>query len=378
MTGRGRRGRASTRRSRTPRVRRSAPLVLAIFCVGAGIGALIIALSHHAGARRVTVERVVTSAKATTAPSSRPTHIAPSGPTKHQAPHHVPVARIPVQSISVATRILRFVDPTRVIQTATGQTVPRIITTIVRYPVLAATGAIGLSDPRASGAPFPLIVFGHGFAVTPAPYSRLLDAWTKAGYVVAAPVFPLENAAAPGGPNEKDLINQPEDMSLVITRLLAAARDRTGPFTGLIDTNHVAVAGQSDGGDTALAAAYDPSVRDHRVGAAMILSGAEDPFAPAFPVDGPPLLATQGTADTVNLPSLTESFYATASRPKFLLKLIGAGHQPPYTQPGPELRTVERMTIAFLDDYFKGKSAALQRYRSAGTAGPGSILNAQP
>jgi dienelactone hydrolase len=372
LIGRGPTSRASTRRSRAPRVRRSAPLVFAIFVVGAGIGALIIALSHHAGAKRVLVRRVVTAAMPTTATSP---------PAKHRASHRSPALRVrPGRSVSVGVRVLEFVDPTRTIQTGTGQAAPRVITTIVRYPVITRTGATGLSDLQASGGPFPLIVFGHGFAVTPEPYSRLLDAWTRAGYVVAAPVFPLENAGAPGGPNEKDLVNQPADMSLVITRLLSAARARSGPFAGLIDIRHVAVTGQSDGGDTALAVAYDPSVRDRRVGAAMILSGAEDPFAPAFafPLNGPPLLATQGTADTINPPNLTDSFYASAARPKFLLKLIGTGHQPPYTQPGPQLRNVEHITIAFLDYYFKGKSAALQRYISAGTAGPQSILIAEP
>ncbi len=79
--------------------------------------------------------------------------------------------------------------------------------TVIRYPT------------RATG-PLPLIVFGHGFAVTPAYYFRLLRAWARAGYVVAAPVFPLENANAPGGPNESDLVNQPRDMSFVITSML--------------------------------------------------------------------------------------------------------------------------------------------------------------
>ena len=76
--------------------------------------------------------------------------------------------------------------------------------------------------------PFPLIVFGHGFAVTPAPYAALLRAWARAGYVVAAPVFPLGNANAPGGPNERDLVNQPRDMSFVITRIWRPAAARSG------------------------------------------------------------------------------------------------------------------------------------------------------
>jgi predicted dienelactone hydrolase len=241
----------------------------------------------------------------------------------------------------------------------------------VRYPVLAGAA-------RAAG-PFPLIVFGHGFAVTPRPYSLLLDAWTRAGFVVAAPVFPLENANAPAGPDEKDLPNQPRDMSLVISWLTAASRQGRGRLAGMLNPRQIAVTGQSDGGDTALAAAYDPAVRDQRIGAAMILSGAEDPFAAPFTMaqNGPPLLAVQGTADTINPPDSTYSFYRQAAAPKFLLQLIGAGHQPPYTQPGPELDAVKRTTIAFLDAVFKGRSGplrALLAHRGRGLTGLGGDL----
>lgn len=263
-----------------------------------------------------------------------------------------------------------MVDPSRTITTPSG-TVRRAFKTIIRFPVITS----GRTLPGQDG-PFPVVVFGHGFSVSPQPYSDLLDAWTRAGYVVAAPVFPLENVNAPGGPNERDLVNQPRDMSLVISELLAAA----GPLARLIDPVHVAVAGQSDGGDTALAAAYDPTVRDPRINAAVILSGAEDPFTAPFtmPRDGPPLLAIQGTADTINPPDMTYSFFREATPPKFLLRLPGAGHQPPYTQPGPDLTAVERMSIAFLNYYLKGKPGFLQSIVSARTAGGDSVLTSVP
>ena len=161
-----------------------------------------------------------------------------------------------------------------------------------------------------AGGPFPLVVFGHGFAVTPATYYRLLHAWAQAGYVVAAPVFPLENAHAPGGPNESDLVNQPRDMRFVISTLLSSR----GPFAGLIDPHAVAVTGQSDGGETALAVAYDRRFADARVRAAVILSGARLPggrLRPAAP--GLALLATQGTADTINRPESTPTRSSTPS-----------------------------------------------------------------
>jgi cephalosporin-C deacetylase-like acetyl esterase len=144
----------------------------------------------------------------------------------------------------------------------------------------------------------------------------------------------------------------------------------------MIDFGRIAVAGQSDGGDTALAAAYDPSVRDTRIKAAVILAGAQDPFVRPFamPRDGPPLLAIQGTADTINPPDMTYAFYNQAAPPKYLLKLLGAGHQPPYTEPGPDLTIVGHMTLAFLNRYLKGRSPGLVRYTAAGSAGPGSVF----
>jgi predicted dienelactone hydrolase len=259
---------------------------------------------------------------------------------------------------------VHVVDPQRTI-TVGGSQVPRSFDVRIRYPV-------GLSGP------FPLIVFGHGFSVTPAPYSDLLNAWARAGYVVAAPVFPLENQNAAGGPNENDLPNQPKDMSLVISSLQSPGDSAQQRVSAMIDPSRIAVSGQSDGGDTALAVAYDQSVRDTRVKAAVILAGAEDPFAHPFtmPAGGPPLLAIQGTADTINPPDQTYAFFGQAARPKYLLKLLGAGHQPPYTEPGQELSEVEKLTLAFLNQYLKGRPAALSGYVASGSVGPDSTLTA--
>lgn len=289
-----------------------------------------------------------------------------------------PPSSSPPSSYAVGLRVLRLVDTSRTIELPNGTSEPRTLYTEVRYPALGAPGGSDLPDApsaRADG-PFPLVIFGHGFDVTPALYARLLQSWARAGYVVAAPVFPLENADAPGGPDESDLINQPADMRFVISRMLAASAG-SGPLAGLIDPKRIAVAGQSDGGDTALAVAYDPAYRDPRVSAAVILSGAEIPGAGgfAFPPGGPPLLATQGTADTVNPPSATNAFFDAAQRPKYLLSLIGAEHLPPYSDQQPQLAIVERVSIAFLDGYLEHRPGVLRRLVSLGSVpGIASIL----
>jgi predicted dienelactone hydrolase len=229
-----------------------------------------------------------------------------------------------------------FVDRTRTIVLPNGTREARPIRTVVRFP-------------ESSGR-HPLIVFAHGYALLPATYSRLLDAWARAGYVVASPIFPLTSADAPRL-DESDLINQPRDVSFVISRLIALSARHDGVLAGKIDSTRIAVAGQSDGGVTALAAAYDQRFRDSRIRAAIVMSGARLGGMGAFPQRGPPLLALQGTADTINAPATTGAYFSVARRPKYLVWLLGAGHLPPYTTEEPQLEVVERVTLAFLGHY---------------------------
>jgi fermentation-respiration switch protein FrsA (DUF1100 family) len=282
---------------------------------------------------------------------------------------------------AVGQRVLRLVDRSRTIRTATGGRVPRTLVTYVRYPALGPPADRDVANAPAATAdrPFPLVVFAHGFAVTPAAYARLLRSWARAGYVVAAPLFPLENAHAPGGPDESDVVNEPADVSFVISSLLAAA-GRPGPLAGLLDPARIAVAGHSDGGEVALAVADSRRRRDQRVGAAIVLSGAEMSavggyeFAPGRP----PLLAVQGTADTSNEPRFTYAFFRAARSPKYLLRLLGAQHLPPYTSQQPQLATVERVTTAFLDGYLGQAPGAAQRLASLGDVAGVSALVADP
>jgi dienelactone hydrolase len=283
---------------------------------------------------------------------------------------------------AVGIRTLTFVDHSRTVTFPGHALGPRTLVTVIRYPAVGPASRVDVrgATPATGAGPFPLVIFGHGFAVTPGPYSALLQAWARAGYVVAAPIFPLENANAPGGPNESDLVNQPRDMSFVISAMLALNRARHGLFSHLITPSEIAVSGQSDGGETALAVAYDRYYMDRRVRAAVILSGAEIPGAGALYFSGtsPPLLASQGTADTTNLPVHTYQFFDAAPRPKFLLTLLGAPHLPPYTTEQPQLGIVERVAIAFLDRYLKHGRGDLRAMGRAGDVRGVATLQADP
>jgi dienelactone hydrolase len=288
----------------------------------------------------------------------------------------------PQPSYAVGLRTLTLTDTSRTIRLSDGRKRPRTLLTYVRYPALGAPGATDVRNapPAGAGAPYPLIVFAHGFDITPAPYGRLLQSWARAGYVVAAPVFPLSNADAPGGPEETDVVNQPRDVSFVISSLLSLAATRGGPLSSLVDPRHVGVAGHSDGGETALAVGYGRRLRDPRVSAVVVLAGAEMSGVGgyAFPAGSPPLFAAQGTADTFNEPRYTYEYFERAHRPKYLLRLLGAEHLPPYTDEQPQLTIVERETLAFFDRYLDDAPVSLSRMLALGDVPGDSTLRAEP
>jgi len=147
----------------------------------------------------------------------------------------------------------------------------------------------------------------------------------------------------------------------VIASLLSANSDPASPLYRMIDPQKVAVIGHSDGGDVSLAVAANSCCRDPAVRAAVILSGAElAGFGGSYFAGGSvPLLAVQGSADTVNVPACSVELYDQAPAPKYYLDVAGAQHQPPYLWPGPTRAGVSTTVIAFLDAYLKSRPSRL-------------------
>jgi dienelactone hydrolase len=217
---------------------------------------------------------------------------------------------------------------------------PRTLATEIRYP--------------AGGGPFPLLMFAPGFLQCGAPYGDLLRTWASAGYVVATVDFPRTDCRVGAGADEADLVNQPADMSYAIGRLLALSAGHDDPLTGTLDAHEIAAAGQSDGGDTVAALAANSCCADRRLAAVAVLSGAEWPPMPGryFAGRTPPMLFTQGSADTVNPPWTSLRMYTSdRSRARYYLDLPGADHTEPYWGNNPVERLVGRETLAFFDHY---------------------------
>lgn len=243
-----------------------------------------------------------------------------------------------------------FVDTAR-FANIDGHDVARSLPTLVRYP------SVGTARPGG----YPLVVFAPGYLQCRSAYAPLLQDWASAGYVVAAVQFPLTNCHIATEAEESDIVNQPGDVSFVITQLLAASSSSKGPLAGLIDPDEVALAGHSDGGDTVAAVAANGCCADPRVKATIVLAGAElsSMGGPYFSSPPAPMLFVQGTADTVNVPADSLALYSQdTTGVRAYLQLDGATHFTPYEGQAPPEPLVADVTLDFLDRYVLGQGSA--------------------
>lgn len=237
-----------------------------------------------------------------------------------------------------------------------GRTLP----TTIWYP---ATGA----------GPWPLVVFAHGFNTYPAHYDVLLRRWAAAGYVVAAPEFPISGSDFPGPAREDDIPQQPGDLSAVVTFMLGPK----SPVAGQVDAARVAAAGHSDGGSAVTALALDDAVRDPRITSYLVLSGAV-PYMPFGTYDGAnpgPLMVVQGNNDVYNSDSDALGVYASSRPPRAYLSVLGGSHEGPFLDGGPQPTTVRAATAAWLDLTVRHQAGALDRLRAFGQVPGSTSLN---
>jgi predicted dienelactone hydrolase len=244
-----------------------------------------------------------------------------------------------------------------------------------RHASASVGGAQVRQDATAarSDGPFPLIVFAHGFGTDPdlSEYSALLEQWAAAGFVVAAPLFPLTRGDAPGGPDLEDFPSQPGDMAFVARQVVAQSQSGRGVLAHLVNQADIGAAGHSLGGVTTLGLVANTCCRDAQIKAAVVMSG--DPIT--FPTGSvnytktPPLLLVHGNADQAVPYVSSINAYNLAAGPKGLLTVIGGDHDSPVTPTDRAFPSVVRTTIDFFDRYLKGSTAALGRLVASGSKG---------
>jgi predicted dienelactone hydrolase len=285
-------------------------------------------------------------------------HAARPGPeaTRATPPSGAPATPGIAGSYRVARRRMTFLEPAHT--GPAGQPLgQRTLVTIIRYPLTRRP-----VTPRPARGPLPLLMFAPGFLQCAGPYAGPLRAWASAGYVVAAVNFPRTDCRAGAAASEQDLVNQPADMSYVISRLLTLSARPHDLLTGLLSHSEIAATGQSDGGDTVAALAASTCCADRRLAAVAVLAGAQWPPMPGryFARRTPPMLFVQGSADTINPPLESRQLYrADSPRERYYLDLFGANHMVPFVGTGAVERMVARVTLAFFDRYVLGQPGAL-------------------
>ncbi len=245
----------------------------------------------------------------------------------------------------------------------------RTLVTTILYPALGPVAPVAQPNapPDTAAGPFPLVVFAHGSSADPADFSALLASWVSAGYVVAAPEFPLTGAHAPVNSQISDYLNQPRDVSFVIDQM---TRSPPSSLAGLVDARRIGAAGHSLGGVTTMALAFNGCCLDPRVKAVVVMEGVPLPFSGGTYFGGvasPPVLFLQGSADQTVVPATSVSLFNQARPPKALVTIVGGTHSGPYQgdKLTPEVDLVARVPVDFLDRYLEGRPAADTQLRQA-------------
>lgn len=240
------------------------------------------------------------------------------------------------------------------------------------YPATGEPGAEPPADPAtpvvaregakpARGAPFPLVVFAHGFNGQGRYFEGFAQRWARQGYAVALPTFPLSRT---GIADSEDVVNQPGDISFVVDEI--AGLDRDDPLAGDVDTEKLVVGGHSLGSATVFGVAYNSCCVDERIDGVISVSGGPLPY-PGGDYDGhptTPLLLVHGGKDaTVPVGAGNYIFDQGWASPMWYLRPASADHSGVFLgEPG---RLFEQAALAFLAAELRDEPAALDRIGAA-------------
>ncbi|RIV35963.1 alpha/beta hydrolase family protein [Micromonospora radicis] len=313
--------------------RRAASLLLAAALVaGASVGC---SNGNESAAPQATA---TATPEATPAPSA-----SASAPT-------IPAGKAPEQSFAVGVRQLKL-----------NRDGDRPLPVRVWYPAVGRSGGKPATGVDAADGRFPVVMFSHGLGGRPADYETLLTRWAAAGFVVAAPTFP--HTSGTDQPNVLDVLNQPADVSYVLTEVLALDGRDGDPLRGHLATDRVAATGHSAGGVTTIG--LFTTRRDERLAAGIVFAGTALGVGTAFAGAAAPQLFVHGEADEVVQYAAGKAVYDAVPWPKAMLSLPDGDHGRALLGNGTSLRVVADTTIEFLRWTLYGDSTAKDRIATA-------------
>lgn len=268
-----------------------------------------------------------------------------------------PPARVDVAAVLHEERMI--VDPsrpTRVNGTAPGTDRRSLATRLWYAPVPVAA-------PACRGGRCAVVVFAHGLGGSTGRFDAMARALAAAGYIVAAPTFPLTHEFAPGGSinGVSDVAEQPADLSAVIDALDAAGDDAADPLHGRVDGTRVGALGHSLGGATVIAATRTACCGDNRIGAAVLVAPATFVVGVYFGGeprrDGAPMLVVNGSDDPLIRPFASREYARSLAPPWYFLEVRDVGHSllvENVGEPTESLTATARAVEAFFDEYLGG------------------------
>jgi dienelactone hydrolase len=208
--------------------------------------------------------------------------------------------------------------------------------------------------PSDGGGPFPLVVFAHGYGVTPANYAPLLRRIAAAGYVVAAPTYPLLSGIPAGPTDTVGWDDLAPDTRFVTSEVLRLAGSGDPVLGGLVDPGRIAVAGHSDGAVVAFQDGFTPFKLDDRV-RAVVAYNADLGLYGGYQPNGRPILDLLSDQDPYNPYGPAIAWARNSLQdPKTVISLFNASHEGPVMNPAdPHYDAVAYVTIGFLDAYLK-------------------------
>lgn len=209
---------------------------------------------------------------------------------------------------------LTFNDPTRTGGFGSGGGAGRQIQTEIYYPADLAGDDVSLSSGQ-----FPVIVFGHGFAMSWDAYEDIWSAIVPEGFILA---FPRTEGALIPGPSHDDF---GLDLALIVTKM-----QNEGTLQASLFLDHVsgksAIMGHSMGGGAAFLAAENNT----NIATVIGLAPAETtPSAIAAASDVTvPTLVFSADEDMVT-PAIdhhTPIYTGLATSCKYFVNILGGGH----------------------------------------------------